>query len=149
MTGTGGGDDSALLREIAGSAWARPSLRYGAILLALFVGPGIGFQRGTHTRWQLVANDRSGLPPLIDMVSFSIATGGVLTLFIAPPANGSSVWVRHGWVSGAVFEHEITADLPANTQFRSPCLLLDTGTTAAAVARAGVYRETDFKGERF
>ena len=49
-------------------------------------------------------------------------------------------------MSGAVFEQEITADLPANTQFLSPRLFLNTGTTAAAVAYdcAGVYLETDF-----
>ena len=35
--------------------------------------------------------------------SFAIATGGVLTLFIAAPPNGSSVWVRVvDEVSGAV-----------------------------------------------
>jgi len=28
---------------------------------------GIGFQRGTHTRWQLVANDGTGAPTLTDM----------------------------------------------------------------------------------
>jgi hypothetical protein len=56
---------------------------------------GIGFQRGTHTRWQLVANDASGAPTLVDMgASFAITTGGVLTLFIAAAPNASSVWVR-------------------------------------------------------
>lgn len=77
----------------------------------------------------------------------AIATGGVLTLFIAAPPNGSSVWVRVvDEVSGAVFEQEITADLPAATQFLSPRLFLNTGATAAAVAYdcAGVYLETDF-----
>jgi hypothetical protein len=109
---------------------------------------GIGFQRGTHTRWQLVANDGTGAPSLTDMgASFAIATGGVLTLFIAAPPNGASVWVRVvDEVSGAVFEQEITADLPAATQFLSPRLFLNTGATAAAVAYdcAGVYLETDF-----
>ncbi len=109
---------------------------------------GIGFQRGTHTRWQLVANDGTGAPTLSDMgASFAIATGGVLTLFIAAPPNGSSVWVRVvDEVSGAVFEQEITADLPAATQFLSPRLFLNNGATAAAVAYdcAGVYVETDF-----
>jgi hypothetical protein len=101
-----------------------------------------------HTRWQLVANDGTGAPTLTDMgASFAIATGGVLTLFIAAPPNGSSVWVRVvDEVSGAVFEQEITADLPAATQFLSPRLFLNTGATAAAVAYdcAGVYLETDF-----
>jgi hypothetical protein len=109
---------------------------------------GIGFQRGTHTRWQLVANDGTGAPTLTDMgASFAVATGGVLTLFIAAPPNGSSVWARVvDEVSGAVFEQEVTADLPAATQFLSPRLFLNTGATAAAVAYdcAGVYVETDF-----
>ena len=75
---------------------------------------GIGFQRGTHTRWQLVANDGTGAPTMTDMgASFAIATGGVLTLYIAAPPNGGSVWVRVvDEVSGAVFEQENT-DRPA------------------------------------
>jgi hypothetical protein len=109
---------------------------------------GIGFQRGTHTRWQLVANDGIGAPTLTDMgASFAIATGGVLTLFIAAPPNGSSVWVRVvDEVSGAVFEQEITADLPANSQFLSPRLFMNNGAAAAAVAYdcSGVYVETDY-----
>ena len=109
---------------------------------------GIGFQRGTHTRWRLVTNDSTGAPTLADMgASFGIATGGVLTLFIAAPPNGSSVWVRMvDEVSGAVFEQEITVDLPANTQFLSPRLFMNNGATAAAIACgcSGVYVETDF-----
>ena len=83
---------------------------------------GIGFQRGTHTRWHLVVNDGISAPTLSDMgASFDIATGGVLTLFIAAPPNGGSVWVRVvDEVSGTVFEQEISADLPASTQFLSP-----------------------------
>lgn len=50
--------------------------------------------------------------------SFGIATGGVLTIFIAAPPNDGSASVRRVHEdSGAVFEQEITADLPANTQF--------------------------------
>ncbi len=109
---------------------------------------GIGFQRGTHIRWQLVSNDGTGAPTLTDMgASFGIATGGVQSLFIAAPPNGSSVWVRVvDEVSGAVFEQEITTDLPANTQFLSPRLFMNNGATAAAVAYdcSGVYVETDF-----
>ncbi len=108
---------------------------------------GIGFQRGTHTRWQLVTNDGTGAPTLTDMgASFGIATGGVLTLYVAAPPNGNSVWVRVvDEVFGAVFEQEITADLPANTQFLSPRLFMNNGATAAAVAYdcSGVYVETD------
>ena len=69
-----------------------------------------------------------------------------LTLFIAAPPNGSSVWVQVvDEVSGAVFEQEITADLPANRQFLSPRLLINNAATAAAVAYdcSGVYVETD------
>ena len=47
---------------------------------------GIGFQRGTHTRRQLVANDGTGPPTLTDMgASFTIAIGGALALFITAP----------------------------------------------------------------
>ncbi|MDO8985657.1 DUF2793 domain-containing protein [Cypionkella sp.] len=109
---------------------------------------GIGFQRGTHANWQLVANDATGAPTLTDMgAPFAIAVGGVLTLFIAAPPNGSSIWVRAvNEVTGATFEQEITADLPATTQFLSPRLYLNTGVTAAAVAYdcAGIYLETDY-----
>lgn len=67
---------------------------------------GIGFQSGTHTRWQLVVNHGTGAPTLNDMgASFAIATSGVLTLYIAAPPNGSSVWVRVvDEVSGAAFD---------------------------------------------
>ena len=100
-----------------------------------------------HTRWQLVTNDGSGAPTPTDMgASLGIAMGGVLTLFIASPPNGSSVWVRVvDEVSGAIFEREISADLPANTQFLSPRLFMNNRATAAAVADdcSGVYVETD------
>ncbi len=106
---------------------------------------GIGFQRGTHRRWELVANDGTGAPTLTDMgASFGIATAGVLTLFIAAAPNGSSVWVRVvDEVSGEVFEQEITADLPANTQFLSPRLFMNNGATATGAlttARVSTWR---------
>jgi hypothetical protein len=49
-------------------------------------------------------------------------------------------------VSGAVFEKEIIADLPFNTQFLSPRLFMNNSATAAAVAYdcSGIYLETDF-----
>ena len=81
--------------------------------------------------------------------SFAIVTGGALTLFIAAPPNGTSVWVRVvDEVSDAVFEQEITADRPASTQFPSPWLYMNNSAIAAAVAYdcAGVYVETDFQG---
>ncbi len=63
--------------------------------------------------------------------------------------RGPSIVSRAGLAyegTGAVFEQEITADLPANTQFLSPRLYLNTGATAAAVAYdcAGLYLETDY-----
>ena len=80
---------------------------------------GIGFQRGIHGNWQLLTNNGTGAPILTDMgASFAVATGGVLTLYIAAAPNASSVWVRViNQITGAVFEQEIIADLPANTQF--------------------------------
>jgi len=48
--------------------------------------------------------------------SFAIATGGVVTLFIAAAPNGSTVWVRVvDEVTGVNFEQEISNDLPAVT----------------------------------
>ena len=61
--------------------------------------------------------------------------------------NAASVWARLvNEVTGAVFEQEISADLPAATQFLSPRLYMNNGATAAAVAYdcSGVYVETDF-----
>ena len=56
---------------------------------------GIGFQPGTHTRWHLVSNDGTGAPTLTDIgESFGIATGRVLTMFIAATPNAISAWVR-------------------------------------------------------
>lgn len=98
--------------------------------------------------FQLVASEGIGAPTLTDIrSSFAMATGGVLTLFTAAPPNASSVWVRVvNEVSGAVSEHEITANLPANTQFLSLKLLMNNCAISAAVAYDffGVYVETDF-----
>ena len=70
---------------------------------------------------QLVASDTTGAPTSTDMgASFGIATGRVLTLFIAAPPNGSLVWVRVVDVdSSQMFEQEVTADLDLPT--RSCC----------------------------
>jgi hypothetical protein len=109
---------------------------------------GIGFQRGTHTRWQIVHNDGSGTPTLINAsAALSLATDAVITLTVAAAPNASSVWVRIvDEASGTVFEREMTTDLPANTQFLSPRLYMNNGATAAAVAYdcSGVYVETDY-----
>lgn len=110
---------------------------------------GIGFQRGTNTNWQLVHNDGSGAPALVDLGSaFPVASlTNVLTLYIAAAPNGSEIGVRVvEEVSGAAEEFTITSDMPAATQMLSPRNYMNTGSTAAAVAYdcSGVYVETDF-----
>lgn len=110
---------------------------------------GIGFQRGTHTNWQLVTNDGSGAPSLTDLgASFPVnSMTNVLTLTIAASPNGTDIGVRIvEEVSGAVAEFTLTADMPAATQLLSPRNYMNNGTTAAAVAYdcSGVYVETDF-----
>ena len=110
---------------------------------------GIGFQRGSHTNWQLVNNDGSGAPTLTDLgASFPVAsTTNVLALYIAAAPNGSDIGVRVvEEVSGVAIEFTISTDMPAATQLLSPRNYMNTGATAAAVAYdcSGVYVETDF-----
>lgn len=110
---------------------------------------GIGFQRGTHTNWQLVHNDGSGAPTLTDLgASFPVAsTTNVLSLYIAAAPNGADIGFRVvEEVSGVAMEFTITTDIPAATQLLSPRNYMNTGATAAAVAYdcSGVYVETDF-----
>ena len=109
---------------------------------------GIGYQRGTHTNWQLVTNDAIGAPTLTDMgAGFALATGGVLTLMIAAMPNAASIWLRLlDDVTGAVFEQEVTADLVPAATLLSPRMFMNNGATAAAVAFdcAGLHIETDY-----
>ncbi|MBL9055961.1 MAG: DUF2793 domain-containing protein, partial [Rhodobacteraceae bacterium] len=68
---------------------------------------GIGFQRGTHTNWQLVQNDASSAPTLTDLgASFPVAsTTNVLTLTLLAAPNSSEIGVRVvEEVGGAVVE---------------------------------------------
>jgi hypothetical protein len=117
-------------------------------LAAVVNAVGVGFEIGTHANLQVVSNDAAGSPALVDCSSgFAVATGGVFTVFLSAPANGSGVWVRVvNEDTGDVFETEVTADLPADTQVLSPRLYLNNGGVAAAVAYecAGLYIETDF-----
>lgn len=64
---------------------------------------------------------------------------------IGIPNSSSARGLAVGEVSGALFEHRITVDLRANTQFQSPRLFMNNRAAAAAVADdcAGVYVETD------
>lgn len=127
---------------------ATGALATTTLLSALTDAIGIGFQRGTHSNWQLVVNDAAGSPTLVDLgASFAVATGGLYTLFIWAPPNGSGVWVRVvDEVSGAVFEQQATTDIPAAATFLNPRLFMNNGATAAAVAYdcTGLYLETDF-----
>jgi hypothetical protein len=121
------------------------TLTLSAVVNAL----GIGFERGTHANWQIVHNDGSGAPTLIDLgAGFPVAsTTNVLTLYIAAAPNGTEVGIRVvEEVSGNVAEATITSDMPAATQLLSPRNYLNNGTTAAAVAYdcSGVYVETDY-----
>ena len=121
------------------------TLTLSAVVNAL----GIGFERGTHGNWQIVHNDGTGAPTLIDLgAGFPVAsTTNVLTLYIAAAPNDSAVWIRVvEEVSGAVAETAITTDMPAATQLLSPRNYLNNGSTAAAVAYdcSGVYVETDY-----
>ncbi len=95
--------------------------------------------------WSLL--DGTSAPTLAAIFeSLSIAADEVLKIFIAAKPNGRSLCVRVVYeVSGVVFDREISADFPANTQFLSPRLFMNNGATAAAVAYdcSGVYVETD------
>lgn len=121
------------------------TLTLSAVVNAL----GIGFERGTHANWQILHNDGTGAPTLIDLgAGFPVAsTTNVLTLYIAAAPNDSTVGIRVvEEVSGAVAEATITTDMPAATQLLSPRNYLNNGSTAAAVAYdcSGVYVETDY-----
>ncbi|WP_254655416.1 hypothetical protein [Roseobacter sp. MED193] len=110
---------------------------------------GIGFQRGTHTNWQLVQNDASGAPTLTDLgASFPVAsTTSVLTLTLLAAPNSSEIGVRMvEEVSGAVVEFTLDTDIPVATQLLSPRNSMNNGGTAAAVGYdcSGVYVETDY-----
>ncbi len=127
---------------------ATGTLPVGLALAAAVNCIGIGFQRGTHASWQIVANDGTGAPTLIDLgAEFPVATAGLLTLHIAAETNAASVWVRViNDLTGAEQEVEIATNLPSATQFLSPRLYLSNGATAAAVAYecCGLYLETDY-----
>ena len=121
------------------------TLTLGSVMNAL----GIGFELGTHANWQIVHNDGSGAPTLIDLgAGFPVAsTTNVLTLYIAAAPNSDEVGIRVvEEVSGAVAKTSISTDLPAPTQLLSPRNYLNNGTTAASAAYdcSGVYVETDF-----
>jgi len=110
---------------------------------------GFGFTQGTDTNWRVYHNDGSGVVTEIDMgVDFPVSSlTNLYTFFITSPPNGSSIWVRAvEEVSGAVFDQEITTNIPASTTFLSVRNYANNGGTASAVAYdcSGVYLETDY-----
>ena len=110
---------------------------------------GIGFERGIHNSWQIVHNDASGTPTLVDLgAPFPVASSSnVISLYIAAAPYANDVGIRVvEEVSGAVAEVTISTDLPAPSQMLSPRNYLNNGGAAAAVAYdcSGVYIETDF-----
>jgi hypothetical protein len=80
---------------------------------------GIGLQRGTNTRWQLVQNDASGAPTLTDLgASFPVAsTTNLLTLTLLAAPNNSEISVR---VVGRVIRMEVDPNLLDAPQLLSP-----------------------------
>ncbi len=118
------------------------------VLTALVNAIGLGFQSGTHTNWQLVCNNNTGAPTLVDLgAGLPVVTGGLLTFTRWCPAASTSIWLRAvNELTGAVFEQEMTTDLPQAATFLAPRLFLNNGATAAAVAFecTGLYLETDF-----
>ncbi|WP_218062265.1 hypothetical protein [Paracoccus haeundaensis] len=88
------------------------------------------------------------VPTLVDLgAGFPVATAGLITLTIWCPAAGASIWLRAvNELTGAIFEQEVTTDLPQAATFLAPRLFLNNGATAAAVAFecTGLYLETDF-----
>ena len=131
---------------LCGATTALPTTQ---VLDAMVNCIGIGFQRGTHGRWNLVHNDATGTPTLIDLgASFPVnSMTNVLTLYLAAAPNGSDIGVRVvEEVSGAAIEFTVVTDLPAPAQFLSPRNYMNNGLTAAAVAYdcAGLYLETDY-----
>ena len=110
---------------------------------------GIGFTNGTDTNWQLLHNDASGAPTATDMGSdFPVDnTTNVYTLIIRASPNDTSVWVEVvNEISGAVFEQEITTNLPADNTLLTIRNYMNNGGAAASVAYecSGIYLETDY-----
>jgi hypothetical protein len=138
------GDRHGVLRSLRSTSALATTLTLSTVVNCV----GIGFQRGTHNRWQIVHNDAAGAPTLINSsAAFALATDAVVTLTVASAPNASSVWVRIvDESSGTLFERELTTNLPANTQFLSPRLYMNNGATASAVAFdcSDVYLDTDY-----
>jgi Protein of unknown function (DUF2793) len=108
-----------------------------------------GFNTVTDVNWKLYHNDASGAATEVDLgVGFPISNfSNLYTMIVWCAPNGASIWARMvNDTTGAVFEQEITTNLPANTVFLAPRNYLNNGGAAAAVAFdcAGIYLETDY-----
>lgn len=106
----------------------------------------VGFRNGTDTNWQVSRNDGSGSSTPVD-TGIPFNTTDLLTLTIHCAPNAASIWVRLvNDTTGAVFETELTTDLPSNTTMLAPRSYLSNVATASAVAYdcCGVYIESDY-----
>lgn len=64
----------------------------------------------------------------------------------APPGNTAAIYLSlKNLESGVIFEHTFTTDLPTNTQFLAPQMVINTGTSAvlASIDVQSMYIETD------
>ncbi len=125
----------------AGSTTLVPSTLTDAVVF--------GFNAPTDTNWKLFHNDASGAATEVDLGSgFPVSNfTNLYTIILYCPPNGASIWARMvNETTGAVFDQEITTNLPAATTFLSPRNYLNNGGAAAAVAYdcAGIYLETDY-----
>lgn len=125
------------------------ALSTSATLAGMSNALGIGFERGTHANWQVVHNDGTNAPTLIDLGPGFPVSGAstVLTLYLSSAPNTTEVGIRVVEESvGTTAEVTLTADLPADTQFLSPRNYLNNGGATGAVAYecSGVYVETDY-----
>lgn len=63
MLGQAGAGAGAVLERSAAGAGITSATTVATLVEAI----GLGFQRGTHTNWQLVRNDATGAPTLVDL----------------------------------------------------------------------------------
>ncbi len=111
-------------------------------------GIGIGFDRASHSNWQIVHKAAYAAPTLVDLgAGFPLVTGGVVTLVMrCEPAASSIFYEVTNDVTGEVATYEATTDLPPASQVLSPRLMMNNRATAGAVAYecSGLFIETDY-----
>ncbi len=108
-----------------------------------------GFNTVTDVNWKLFHNDASGVATEVDLgAGFPVSNfANLYTIILYCAPNAGAIWARMvNETTGAVFEQEITTNLPTATAFLSPRNYMNNGGVAAAVAFdcAGIYLETDY-----